>query len=348
MKIMRKICAVMMAAAMTAALHVPAFAVVNYDVIDTVSLNIDSYIEAGESYGEVSVRTNTTGCEVSRVSITNEPTEDWDEGDRPKVTIVLEVTDAADYRFDTAWKKTDVELDIEGAVVSSVSDSSSGRKLTVKVTLPKLEYDEGFLATALEIEDAQWDESNGVAMWEENTYAKRYEVKIYRNGSSVGGTLRTTDNEYDLSKYFTKKGDYYFKVRAIRSTNVAGSWYESEEIYVDSDEAEDIRENGGSSSSSSSSSASGAGGPGTSRPDGAWLKDNIGWWWCNADRTYPASAWKYINNKWYYFNASGYCVQNGWIQTNNIWYYCGPDGDMWTNRWTPDGYYVNNDGAWVH
>lgn len=348
MKMMRKICAAMMAAAMTAVMSISVFAAANYDVIDSVSLDINSYIEAGESDGEVSVRTNTAGCEISKISVTNEPDNEWDEGDKPKVTIVLEVTDPDEYRFDTTWKKADVELDMEDAVVSSVSDSNSGRKLTIKVTLPKLEYDEEFLASALEIEDVRWDEGSGIAEWEENSYAKRYEVKIYRNGSSVGGTLRTTDSEYDLSEYFTKKGDYYFKVRAVRSSSVAGSWYESDEIYVDSDEAEDIRENGGSSfSSSGSSSGSSFGGPGVSKPEGAWLKNEIGWWWCNADRTYPASVWKYINNKWYYFNAAGYCVQNDWVKTNNIWYYCGPDGDMWTNRWTPDGYYVNNDGAWV-
>lgn len=341
----------MTAMIMTAALSVPAVAAASYDVIDSVSLDIDADIEAGSSISEVSVKGDFNKYSITKIDITNAPDDDeeWEEGDKPKITFVLEVKDDDEYRFDTTWKKSDVELNIDDATVSSVSDSNSGRKLTIKVTLPELEYDDEFLASALEIEDAEWDIDEGVAEWEENDYAKRYEVKIYRNGSSVGGTLKTTDNEYDLSKYFTKKGDYYFKVRAVRSSSVAGEWYESDEIYVDSDEAEEIRENGGNSGSGSGSSSgnSSNNGPGVSQTEGAWLKDSIGWWWCNADRTYPASAWKYINNKWYYFNSAGYCVMNSWVQTNNIWYYCGPDGDMWTSRWTPDGYYVNADGAWV-
>lgn len=350
MKKMKKFCATVMALLMIAALSIPTLAAATYDVIESVSFDLGYSIEAGSDGTEIWMTNLSGGYTVTKLSVTNGPDEDekWDEGDKPKVTIVLEVMDDDKYRFDSSWKKADVSIGDDDVTINSVSSSNSGRKLTIKVTLPELEYDDEFLASALEIEDAEWNIDEGIAEWEENDYAKRYEVKIYRNGSSVGGTLKTTDNEYDLSKYFTKKGDYYFKVRAVRSSTVAGEWYESEEIYVDSDEAKDIRESGsGSSSSSSSTSNSSTSGPGVSTSSGAWLKDSVGWWWCNADRTYPTSAWKYINNKWYYFNSAGYCVQNGWVQTNNIWYYCGPDGDMWVSRWTPDGYYVNANGEWV-
>ncbi|KXB58954.1 albumin-binding GA domain-containing protein [Gemelliphila asaccharolytica] len=56
-----------------------------------------------------------------------------------------------------------------------------------------------------------------------------------------------------------------------------------------------------------------------------WVQDTTGWWYRNADGSYPASAWKLINGTWYYFNAGGY---------------------MLANTVTPDGYFVNADGAY--
>ena len=80
--------------------------------------------------------------------------------------------------------------------------------------------------------------------------------------------------------------------------------------------------------------------------NGRWILDANGWWWLNPDRSYPANTWKMINGKWYYFNKAGY-MKTGWVQTNGVWYYLGADGAMLTNTRTPDGYYVNQSGAWV-
>ena len=77
-----------------------------------------------------------------------------------------------------------------------------------------------------------------------------------------------------------------------------------------------------------------------------WQKNDTGWWYCNADRSYPVNQWQYINNYWYFFNASGYMV-TGWVQWNNVWYYCCDSGEMLTNTRTPDGYYVDGNGAWI-
>ena len=37
----------------------------------------------------------------------------------------------------------------------------------------------------------------------------------------------------------------------------------------------------------------------------------------------------------------------GWVQWNNVWYYCCDSGEMLTNTRTPDGYYVDGNGAWI-
>ena len=91
-------------------------------------------------------------------------------------------------------------------------------------------------------------------------------------------------------------------------------------------------------------SHSGANTSGTSSVTEGWKQDAAGWWYQNADGSYPANAWKQVNGKWYYFEANGYIAANKWI---NGTYYVGSDGAMLTNTTTPDGYQVGADGAWI-
>ena len=185
------------------------------------------------------------------------------------------------------------------------------------------------------------------ASCEEPEDAKRYEVRLYRDGSSISSAISTTDTSYNFASYFTRSGDYTFKVRAIYNSSNKGDWEESDELSVSSSEARDIRDNGRSSGNTPSNSVNDDGGPGdTNSSQGAWLKNDVGWWYCNADRSYPVNQWQYINNYWYFFNASGYMV-TGWVQWNNVWYYCCDSGEMLTNTRTPDGYYVDGNGAWI-
>lgn len=65
---------------------------------------------------------------------------------------------------------------------------------------------------------------------------------------------------------------------------------------------------------------------------GQWHSDINGWWWQNDDGTYPASTWQWIDgnndgsSECYYFNPEGYCV---------------------ISEITPDGYTVDETGAWI-
>lgn len=64
----------------------------------------------------------------------------------------------------------------------------------------------------------------------------------------------------------------------------------------------------------------------------SWQKNDTGWWWQEDNGSYPTNAWQWIDGnkdgvaECYYFNESGYCL---------------------LNTTTPDGYSVNEDGAWV-
>lgn len=382
MKKIRKIAAAFLAMAMAVSTSVTAMAA-EYTYIDSVAIEITHDIQIDGYDCDVDVSESSSYYEVDSVSVTNEPDDVWEDGDKPKVTIVLWVSDEEDYRFASGLKKSDVDLSEDEGKVTSISRGDNGRKLTVKVELPKLEYEEGFYEDALVIEDLDMDDSSGVAYWEENEYAKRYEVRLFRNGTYIAGPFKTTETYYDFSRYFTRRGSYSFRVRGMRTSTIVGDWFESDEIEVDSDEAEDIRKYGGvedsysdngpsTSSGSPSSDTKNTSGPGSSATPatGSWLQNEYGWWWCNPDRTYPANIWKEINGAWYYFNQAGYCVMNTWIKSQdgstwyfcgntgamvtNVWvmsgdkwYYCGPDGAMWTSRRTPDGYYVDSNGAWI-
>ena len=51
--------------------------------------------------------------------------------------------------------------------------------------------------------------------------------------------------------------------------------------------------------------------------------------------------------KWYYFNPEGYAV-TGWNQIQDTWYYMYGDGAMAAGVTTPDGFQVDDSGAWIH
>lgn len=51
-----------------------------------------------------------------------------------------------------------------------------------------------------------------------------------------------------------------------------------------------------------------------------WQKDDRGWWYRNADGSWPKSTWQIVDGYWYYFGADGYAVK-GWQLINGHWYY---------------------------
>ena len=78
----------------------------------------------------------------------------------------------------------------------------------------------------------------------------------------------------------------------------------------------------------------------------SWQHDSKGWWYKNADGSYPANEWKQISGKWYFFDASGYMVTE-WKQIGGYWYYFDKDGVMQTG-WVSDGgkwYYFSGSGV---
>ena len=66
----------------------------------------------------------------------------------------------------------------------------------------------------------------------------------------------------------------------------------------------------------------------------------------NCSGAMKASTWVYDKGEWYYVSSSGAMLANDWIKDNGKWYYLASSGKMLRNTYTPDGYYVDNSGAW--
>lgn len=102
-----------------------------------------------------------------------------------------------------------------------------------------------------------------------------------------------------------------------------------------------------------------------------WNKSSKGWWYCtDADKGYYYTSndgWKLIDNEWYIFDSQGYAYHDSWYKSGDYWYYLkascamarnewlyindnfyyfGDQGGMYYNCYTPDGYWVDEDGAW--
>jgi glucan-binding YG repeat protein len=100
-----------------------------------------------------------------------------------------------------------------------------------------------------------------------------------------------------------------------------------------------------------------------------WQQDSTGWYYYyDSDNNYYKDSWQLIDNEWYSFDAQGYARQSVWLQDGGYWYYLkddckmarnewitldgksyylGDSGGMYTNSYTPDGYWVGSDGAWI-
>ena len=111
-----------------------------------------------------------------------------------------------------------------------------------------------------------------------------------------------------------------------------------------------------------------------------WNRNDVGWWYSTdpANKYYYTAdnGWKKIDDEWYIFDSRGYALQSAWYYDDNYkaWYYLnddckmvrgrngtvlwlwidgdcyafGKDGRMYSNCVTPDGWQVDESGAWVN
>ena len=104
---------------MTAMLAFPAMAA---EKIEEVTIDINAVLTASDNL-EVEAEVSDDGCYVDEVSVTNEPSGDWDDDTKPKVKITIGAD--SDYTFSTGLSKSDVYLGNDENRVTSVTRSSS-------------------------------------------------------------------------------------------------------------------------------------------------------------------------------------------------------------------------------
>ncbi len=315
--------------------------------ISSVTITINYDVTAGDEDISLTASCSSSHYDVSEWEVTNDEGY-WSAGDVPKVEITLEADD--DYYFGS-MSSSSVNLKGDGATYSSSRRTDSNSTLIVTVKLDAVEGD-------YELESCEWlSDSSPVAVWDDEEGVDSYQVRLYRNGSSVNTATTTTNRYYDFGSQITRTGDYTFRVRAYKSSSKHGEWIESDELYVD-DYMLAYIQNGNYDTLTGYSYGGGPGDGGTSSNPGysgpaspasyGWQYDNIGgWWYLEPDGTYPRGGWLQIDGIWYCFNDVGY-MRTGWIQSaNGNWYYCDSSGAMLTNTWTPDGYYVDGNGIWI-
>ncbi len=80
---------------------------------------------------------------------------------------------------------------------------------------------------------------------------------------------------------------------------------------------------------------------------GEWMTIDGAEYWFDGDGT-MATGWRQDSaGEWYYFRSSGAMAKDYWVQSGDKWYYMGSDGAMVKNAYTPDGYYVDENGVWA-
>ena len=343
---------ILLTLSMTATAITPAFAADK--TISSVTIRVDSELEAGEELPEIEYLNGTSSTDVadgeicilnsnSKYSIVEcewvtSTSKEMEVGDKPTMKVRLSPNSVGndDYAFKGTYRSSNVTVK-NGDFVSA---SKSSGDLVIKLRVEPIGGD--FAAP----EDAYWkDNAKGTAKWEapDEGGTGRYEV-VLRRGNTKVTTIETTGTSYNFYPYMTKAGTYSFRVRTIAKTSSEekygdkSDWVESDEIYL---AKEDVSDGSGQQGSTS------AGAPGSAVTAG-WRKYNNAWYYYYPDGSYQKDSWKKINDRWYLFQADGK-MMTGWQNRGGQTYYLTDNGDMVTgwilagNRWyylnrTPDSY----------
>lgn len=338
------------------------------DALRSVSVTVTSSVEADSGQGDVSAESNSSRYRVTSCSFVNSK-DSWVAGEAPRVAIKLEAESGYFFNNINSGSAT-----VRGATYVSSNRSDNNHTLNMTV---KLKAIKGTLEMP---EEAGWREgtSLGKAKWSKVENASAYELKLYCNDDPVCHVEKTTTTSYDFFDQMTKRGDYYYRVRAIpRTTSEAqylkeSAWQESttqEITQRDANAAQTHQSNNNQDQSPGSTGTPNTAYDSPQKEQPGWKQDTTGWWYLQADGSYPRNSWEYINHKWYLFDMNGYMLTgwqtrnnkqyyltsngdmvSGWFQYDRVWYYLDPDNGMFDRGWLQLGdewYYLNSEGHMV-
>ncbi|MCD8084091.1 MAG: hypothetical protein LUE86_11425 [Clostridiales bacterium] len=353
-------------------------------IVTTMMLSAFPAFAASDSIASIRVSVNETKMEAGTVWEA-EPTvsskdyeitdyewssdyDNWEPGKKVTLKVSLE-SDEKTFSKDAKVSVTNGEA------------ASSSRKSTKKYQV-NINYTPRVILQAPE--GIQYDDEYTL-VWDKVDYAGGYEVKLYKDGSSyktvsVSGKSNT---EIDLSDYAT---DDYLITAAVRAVAPSGKtkyitasdWVMFDDESVSS--SEDSTVYGAFSGSGSSKKFKDSDGNAAT----GWQEINGNWYFFDPDNKNNAvtDQWLTHGDYKYLFDADGK-MQTGWVKDGDYWYYLSQDttgeiqpygsmmtgwvktgpgspwyflndgrtedvpyGSMLVNRMTPDGYTVDENGAW--
>ncbi|MEY8336721.1 hypothetical protein AALB16_01645 [Lachnospiraceae bacterium 62-35] len=298
MKLWKKGFAGILTAVMFLSSAMTAFAAEERTKITSVKLNIRADLEGSSDFSDMTLDVTSEGQNyyVEDYKLTSTSSSTY-----PTIEVILGADDG--YYFNIS--SSGVKLTGDKASLTSKSTKNKSETLTLKIKLTDI---------TANLDDVNYAElsSDGIAYWEGVTGAQKYELRLYRNNSTVGSLITTTDTEYDFRSLITRSGDYTFRVRAVGlKSKDKTDWTESGEQYFDT--------------ALGSGTTSSNGNPPPQASSG-WMSNSNGWWYRNADGTYPANAWLFVDNNWFHFDGNGY-MQTGWITDGGMRYYLNPASD---------------------
>lgn len=258
----------------------------------------------------------------------NEPSGKWVDKDKPKLEVTLEADD--DYYFKSGYAKKNVTLSGDSATVTSIKRKGD-EELRVVITLKALKGTSSDYS--LDVDEAEWDQMDGVAEWNGSEDAKYYELRVYRDEKFLSTVKPGKETKYNLGRYLTQAGTYTFDVRAVYSDSRHGEWQTSDSFTITAEQAQEIQKTLVFKEAGSGPAA------------GAWEQDALGYRYRNSDGSYVTNNWQQIGGVWYFFDENAYCKTNTWVFWNGKWYYLDVNGAMLVNTTTPDGKQVGEDGA---
>lgn len=78
-----------------------------------------------------------------------------------------------------------------------------------------------------------------------------------------------------------------------------------------------------------------------------WVQVNGIWYYLDPVNGDMKTGWQLIGGAWYYLEPANGIMRTGWALVNGKWYYLDQSGRMMASGVTPDGYRVDENGAWI-
>lgn len=296
----------------------------DYETLSTEGVPEITYNNEGINEDMVYIN-STSKYEIESCEWYSQNDREFEIGGSPKVVVYLVTKDYDTtnysgnndyyYRFLSSYSSSTCYI-TNGYFVSASRLSNSNLKIVFSLKPLKGNFNPP--------DSAYWEDERGNARWDSPNICDSgyYDIVLYRDSTIAARIDKYHGNSYNFAGYFSKEGDYSFKVRTVPGTDnqsISGKsseYVESGSIRVDSSIISMIS-NGGYGVNSNSGNL------------------NVGW--------------IHMNNTWYFYRPDGQMVRNGWVQWQNNWYYLDERGEMKVGVQTINNrtYYLGTDGTMV-